>query len=74
MTTLETIRMITVNSDFARLISYLEFQPVGSVVDEDEAARVCGLDKDTTMFFLDSLCEAGALIFNPDPEPLRAAA
>ncbi len=74
MTTLETIRLITVNADFARLISYLEFQPIGSVVDEDEAARVCGLDRDTTLFFLDCLAECGALLLEPDPEPLRHAA
>lgn len=65
MNNFRLIRNLTRNPDLRRLCLVLAQMQPGDVIDENEVATLTGCSRDETLFLLDALFEAGALLPAP---------
>lgn len=62
------------NPDFAALCNLLSFYEPGTEIDVAACAAVIGIDETMCVWFLDTIMETGAVLWQPDPSGFALAA
>lgn len=62
------------NPDFAALCNLLSFYEPGTEIDVEHCAKVIGIEPTLCAWFLDTIMETGAVLWQPDPSGFALAA